>query len=253
MIEDLEKRHSVRSFLKKELPTSLVNKIRSDVTYVNTHEAGLNFQLCFSDEKPFKGMRRSYGMFRNVSNYLAAVIDPTFPHAEERAGYFAEYLVVEMVKAGLGTCFVGGTFSREDVSARVEVYEKITFVVAFGYPDEVNTSLMGKLTARMAHRKQRDPDDLFGGSPEERQRLIETEFPLERALKAVQLSPSALNRQPVRLTCIQSEGGPCLGARVEDYNKNAVELGIAKYNVAHVIPGLWEWGNNQPFFQDPDF
>lgn len=247
MIEILEKRKSVRSFLKKELPTEIINKLRSEVTYINSHESGLNFQLVIGDGAPFEGFRRSYGMFRNVSNYLVAVIDPTFEYAEERAGYMAENFVIELVKMGLGSCFVGGTFSRNDVAAQLEVYEKIPFVVPFGYQDAGNTSFMGKLTSAMAHRKEKSTDSFLINPDESRKLASEAGIDLDLALKAVRCAPSALNRQPVRLSVKEFDGSACLFAEVEDYTKNAVDLGIAKCNIALVIPGEWQWGNSAPF------
>lgn len=248
MIDILEKRHSVRSFQKRELPTDIINKLRSEVTYINSHESGLNFQLAFGDGAPFEGFKRSYGMFRNVTNYLVAVIDPTFKYAEERAGYWAENFVIELVKLGLGSCFVGGTFSRNDVSARVEVYEKIPFVVAFGYPDVKNTSFIGKVTTAFAHRKEKSLES-FLINPEETRAVATSEgINLELVLKAVKCSPSALNKQPVRIGIKDVEGEKRLCAEVEDYEKNALDLGIAKCNVALAVPGEWEWGNGMPFF-----
>ena len=250
MIELLEKRHSVRSYESKPLSKELIDKIKSEVTFINSHEAGLNFQVVFSDGSPFSGFGRSYGMFRNVTNYIAAVIDPTFPNTEERAGYFAQQCVIELVKSGLGTCFVGGTFSRDNVNARVEVYEKIPFVVAFGYPEENKTTLMGKLTSKLAHRKNYKLSDFLTENQVSEEELRNCNIDLNLALRAVACAPSALNSKPVRLSTQILNGRPVIIAGVKDYAKNAVDLGIAKYNVANVLPGVWEWGNNEPFFID---
>lgn len=246
MLELLEKRHSVRSFRDEPLTPDLIDKIRSEITYINSHEAGLNFQVSFDDDAPFKGFGRSYGMFRNVKNYMAAVIDPTFPHTEERAGYFAEQFVLELVKIGLGTCFVGGTFSRDNVNARLEVYEKIPFVIAFGYPEENKLSLLGRIAYAKAHRKSCNPSDfLLKSEAVDESRINQSE--LEKALRAVALAPSALNKKPVRISMIQQDGQVLLTAGVKDYKRNAIELGIAKYNMANVLSGDWEWGNFMPF------
>lgn len=249
MIDLLERRHSVRSYSLDPIPDQIKNTLRSEVTLINSHEAGLNFQLTFDDSKPFQGFRRSYGMFKNVTNYLSAIIDPTFEYAEERAGFFAEKLVLKMVEIGLGTCFVGGTFSREDLDPRVEVYEKVPFVVTFGYADAKNTSILGRLTSKIAHRKDRQLGSFFKGSEQEKQMLVDAGIDVELALKAVKLAPSALNKQPVRLMCCDDAETFDLGAEVEDYSSNAVDLGIAKCNVQSVMAGEWEWGNSKPFIK----
>lgn len=249
-IELLKKRHSVRSYAPVSLDDDVRNRLRSEVTYINTHEAGLNFQLCFNDSGAFSGLSRSYGMFRNVGNYLAAVIDPTFPDAFERAGYYSEQFALECVKIGLGSCFVGGTFSRGHLSAQVEVYEKVPFVVAFGIPEEAKTTFIGRMTARMAHRKVRLPRDFFAGTDPEYEKALGM-FPwLGTALEAVACAPSALNKQPVRLRVAEKEGVMGIGAFTMDPEKYAVELGIAKFNVAAAVPGIWDWGEDGIFYPD---
>lgn len=248
-LELLLKRRSVRSYLPDSLPGRIREFLKSEATFINTHEAGLNFQLCFDDDAPFRGFGRSYGMFRNAKNYLAAVIDPTFADAEERAGFFAQQFVLAATRSGLGTCFVGGTFSRSDVNARLEVYERLPFVVVFGMEDPKHRPFIGRLAAGIAHGKKMDPSEFFMGSQTDF-REAESRLPwLPEALQAVACAPSALNKRPVRLYTEDDKGDMRLRAHVSDPCKFSVELGIAKCNVADVVPeGLWEWGNDGAFY-----
>ena len=57
--------------MDRPLPEALRSKLRAEVTMFNSHNAGINLQLCFDDSDPFAGFSRSYGMFSNVHNYLA--------------------------------------------------------------------------------------------------------------------------------------------------------------------------------------
>lgn len=252
VLELLRRRHSVRSYSVDAIDDAVRNRLRSEITYINTHESGLSFQLCFDDAAPFQGWSRSYGIFRNVRNYMVAVIDPTFPDAEERAGYFAQQFVIETVRAGLGTCFVGGTYSGSHIRARVEVYEKVPFVVAFGRSDHSATSLLARISSRLAHLKTMTPRDFFAGDDVEYHEVLDR-FPwLHTALQAVACAPSAMNRRPVRLKMREVGGRSRIVAFTDDSGKYAVDLGIAKYNVAAVVPGVWEWGENAPFIPDAD-
>ena len=252
MLDLLENRHSVRSFTVEPLSQSVIDRLKSEATYINSHEAGLNFQLVFNDSTPFAGFRQSYGIFRNVRNYLAVVIDPTFPDTYERAGYFAQQFVVEALKLNLGTCYVGATFSKNHIQPRMEVYEKLPFVIALGFPDVDKTSLIGNLTSRLAHFKKRKPVDFFDGSEDEYNRA-KSLFPwIDDALRAVACAPSSLNRQPVRLALKSVDGSDCIVAYTVDGNKSAVDLGIAKFNVASVVQGIWDFGQYAPFYPDTD-
>ena len=249
-IEQLRERHSVRSFADREIETGLVNRLRSEATYINTHDAGLNFQLRFGDGEPMKGFARSYGMFRNVLNYMAPVIDPTFDHAVERAGYYSEQFVMECVNAGLGTCFVGGTYSRSHLDVTVEVYERIPFIVVFGYSEASATTLLGRLASKLTHRVTRQPRDFFDGTDEDYRRSCAEFTWLETALEAVACAPSGYNRQPVRLRRVETPEGPGIAAFTLDPQKDAAELGIAKFNVAAAVGGCWDWGEGGVFVKD---
>lgn len=249
-LELLKKRHSVRSYATEPISDKLIKSLQSELTFINTHEAGLNFRLCIGDKRPFDGFRRSYGMFRNVSNYLTATIDESFPDALERAGYFAEQFVIKCTDTGLGTCFVGGTFSRKDVGIMTEIYEKIPFVVAFGYPDEEKTSFIGKFSARLVHRNSKSPRDFYEGDENEYKYAIKNFKWLPLALEALACAPSAVNRRPVRLKMTEVETGKAIKAFTITKGGAPIDLGIAKYNIASVVGGEWEWGENGIFIPD---
>ncbi len=86
-INQLKERRSVRSFIDSSIPQSMRDTIKSMVTMIDTHEAGMHFEAFFDDDNPFRGFTRSYGFFRNPKNYIAAVVDVSFPGAYERGGY----------------------------------------------------------------------------------------------------------------------------------------------------------------------
>lgn len=244
----LQKRHSVRSYTSDSLSSEIINTLKSEITYINSHESGLNFQLCLNDSAAFEGFKRSYGAFRNVKNYLAAVIDPSFDNALERAGYFAEQFVIKCTEMGLGTCFVGGTFSRENVGARMEVYEKLPFVVTFGNPEENKTTVIGRISRSLLHLSNKKIRDFYDGDDFEYQNAL-AKFPwLSTALDALACAPSSLNKQPVRLKMVINESLPEIIAFSK--NNSIVDLGIAKYNIASIIPGKWDWGEKGVFHMD---
>lgn len=258
-IDELRKRHSVRSYHNKEIPSSLRTTLGAEVTMINTHAGGLNFQLIYDDDEPFAGFSRSYGMFRGVRNYLAAVIDPAIPDAMEQAGYYAEQFVMKAVELGLGTCFVGGTFSAKHVNVRKEVYEEVPFLVTIGYPSD-KVSLAARLSSKFAHRKVRNPKDFFDGDEIHYSDAMKMYPWLTTVLEAVACAPSALNHQPVRLTLQnpareEVAGGtpdvPMIAAFVTSDDKfSMVDLGIAKANVAMAVPGVWDWGPDAVFHPD---
>lgn len=109
---ELQSRHSIRSYTDECIERSIVDKIKAEITFINTIEAGLHFQLIECDSSPFDGISNSHGLFKNVKNYIACVIEPSYPNTYQRAGYYAQQLVTLIVSLGLGTCYVGGTYNQ---------------------------------------------------------------------------------------------------------------------------------------------
>lgn len=244
-LKELRSRHSVRSFSLNKIPEDLRKQLNAEITMINSHEAGLNFQLCFDDDDPFRGFTRSYGFFKNARNYLACVIDSSFPNAAERAGYFAEQFVMKCVLMGLGTCFIGGTYSSSHVNAAMRVYEKLPFIVTFGYSSETGPSKLAKLAVKFAHRNQLSGRDLFEGDEPTYKMALETYPWLSDALEGLACAPSSLNKQPVRIYL--NKDGEIAARTLPGDEKSSIDLGIGKFNFAEVAPGEWEWGENAPF------
>lgn len=244
-LELLQKRRSVRSYIKTPLGKEVIDKLRAEVTMTNTHEAGLRFQLFFNNDDPFKGFFKSYGSFENPYNYLAAVGDEGVENIWEKAGYYAERFVIKCVELGLGTCFVGGTYDQSLVNAQIRAGEKILFVVLFGIPSG-HLRLTEKWLVKMVHRKKFELKDFFFPSDKftDSCNLIPN---LYTGTEAVACAPSALNKRSVRLFLKEDSHNSIVCAKVEVKNKmNLVDLGIAKYNYNFVTATECEWGNGAP-------
>lgn len=239
-IEELRERHSARSYADGSMEADLRKKLDAEVTFINTHSGGLSFQTVYDDPEPFKGFGRSYGMFRNAHNYLAAVEDPNISDAVERAGYFAEQWVMYAMKLGVDTCFVSGSYSASHMSVRKEVYEEVPFIVVFG-KEGGTESRMARMMGKIVHRKEPVARDFFEGSEEDYARAKQLYPWIDVALEALTCAPSAANRRPARVWL----DGDALRMKTKD-GKSPIDLGIAKFNFQAVAPeGVeWEWGEN---------
>ncbi|MDE6299113.1 MAG: nitroreductase family protein [Muribaculaceae bacterium] len=241
-LELLKRRSSVRAFSDVALSKEEITKLKAEITMINTHQQGFRFQLITNDPDPMKGFSASYGVFRNPRNYMAAVVDPSTPHAYERAGYFAEKFVIKAVSLGLGTCFVGGTFNEKQVKAQMRAGEKILFIILVGKSGE-KEKLAARLMAKMVHLKKMDADSFF--LPRESVDDAKRKFPiLQAGLEAVSCAPSALNKRPVRIFVDRVVDKETLCAKVaENDPKLLIDLGIAKYNFNFATSTECEWGN----------
>ena len=246
----IKRRHSVRSFSELQIDQNLLRELEADITMLNSHETGFHFNIVTDDPAPFQKFDRSYGMFRNVRDYLACIIDISFPDAYERAGYYAEEFVLKCVSRGVGTCFVGGTFDSSKTGLQMRADWKLPFVVVFGYPYEKERTLV-RLMSGFMHRSKRRPEDFYKGGVEEYVKTCEKLPYLPSMLEALDCSPSSMNKKPVRLTAVLENGSPVLQAVVPDENPTRlIDLGIAKYNMGLVADGDWEWGNGGRFITE---
>lgn len=195
-IEDLRLRHSVRTYTDRPIPAETIRKLNAAITDVNTHEAGMHFQLQTDDPAPFQGFGRSYGMFSNVRNYIACVADTSYSDYMERAGYFGMQILMKACVLGLDTCFVSGTFSASHVGARIRVGEKLLFLITLGYGSERKQTGLSGILSKLTHRNSLTPMDFL--DTELSWEDICLHFPmLLQGLEAVSYAPSAMNRQPV--------------------------------------------------------
>ena len=242
----------MRSFTEEPLSAEVVKKLKAEITMTNTHEQGIKFQLITDDPDPLKGFSKSYGIFENPRNYMAAVVDTATPDITERAGYFAEKFVIKAVELGLGTCFVGGTYNAAAVKAQLRAGEKILFLVLLGYPKEKGR-LLANIMASLVHRKKMRPRQFF--EPESGYEAALAEYPiLKEGLEAVACAPSALNKRPTRVFLSEREGRMELCAKVDASNpKNLIDLGIAKFNFNFATDTECEWGNGAPLMLNSSF
>lgn len=235
-LEILKSRHSVRTFTPADVPHDIIVKLQSEITMINTHEAGMKFQLCVNDSNPFDGFKKSYGFFKNAKNYIAVVVDTAYKHTYQRAGYFAQQIVIKATTLGLGTCYVGGTYDKKSISARIRVGEKLLFIILFGYEDHQPQRLMARIGYNLIHLKKKALHDFITIDSEEEY----LKFPkLHEAVEAVACSPSSLNKRPARITCKNGEIHMLINS---DNEKEFIDLGIAQYNFQFIMPGEWEWG-----------
>lgn len=178
----IKARHSVRQFTTVPLKDDVVTALTMMIDGVNAADSGLYFQLVTNDPDTFgKSMLASYGKFSNVSDYiLVAATDD----AADEAGYQGERLVLEALKYGVGSCWVGLTFSKKALNRRIDHGAmaargaKVRAVIALGYP-----AVPGR------QHPMKDPRTVaadYDTAPEW----------YRHGVDAVLLAPSALNKQP---------------------------------------------------------
>lgn len=232
MKEAMQKRCSRRTYLAEELRVEDVVYLRERIEDIN-RKAGLHMQLITNNTEAFHGLKKSYGMFHNVSNYIALVGNSRDVYCREKLGYFGEQLVLEATDRGLGTCWVGGTYEPKDCPVTLHKDEELYCVIVVGYV-KPNKSIKEQLISKGSHRKSKTIEELSNN---------QGNIPswMKDGIAAVQLAPSALFKQPVRFRYENNK----VYAKVENPDGfEMIDLGIAMLHFElGAERGAWTWGN----------
>jgi nitroreductase len=204
-VEELVKqRFSCRSYLSQPVEEQTRQRLVDYAAALHTGPFGaqMRFELIAAREKDQKALRTlgTYGFIKGAAGFIIGAMQDDEKNLED-FGYLMESIILLATDVGLGTCWLGGTFTKSSFSARVSPRpgELIPAVVSLGY----------------CAKKPRRLDALIRNSAGAERRLswerlfFDSRFgvPLSRgmagdyatALEMVRLAPSASNKQPWRI------------------------------------------------------
>ncbi len=228
----IENRVSRRKFEKEPITNREKENIISLIQQLN-EESRLTMAFMENGSGAFEKLRKSYGLFTNVRSLILMKGKRDDKDLKEKIGYYGEDLVLAITDLGLGTCWVGGSFDKDELP--VDNGEELVCVVVVGKVEA--PSLKEKMVRSATHRKVK--------SMEER---IISDQPLpqwvQNGMKAVLFAPSAKNTQKV----IFKYQNNVLSAQIaDDYSMDMVDLGIAKKHFDIEAKGKFEFGNGGIF------
>lgn len=199
--ETIKKRKSVRNYEKRSLNEQQRSEI---VTYMNQIENPFQVKVKFhflETELLEKGQKLgTYGVIQGAKDYLGVTVKNT-DFAMEAVGYAFEMLVLYATSLGLGTCWMGGTFNRNQFKTAMEISENDVFPIIspIGIPLE-KKSLTDTLVRKIAKSDQRKEwKELFFSTSFENILSKEDASDYTTALELVRIAPSASNKQPWRI------------------------------------------------------
>ena len=142
----------------------------------------------------------TYGFIRDAQYFIAGAIHRD-RFAEVDFGFVFEKIILDLTALGLGTCWLGGTFSRGDFAKLLNLKndEIIPCVSPVGLPAE-NKRLAEKLLRRAVGADNRKRwDELFFQDHMDAPLPRENAGDYEVVLELLRLAPSASNKQPWRI------------------------------------------------------
>jgi hypothetical protein len=261
----IPRRFSCRTYRKDSLSSEIRTRLVDLAAEANQGPFGnpTRFELIAATDDDSKALRGlgTYGFIKGATGFIVGTCQSGDRNLED-FGYQMEKLILHATDLGVGTCWLGGTFTKSRFAKKIRATtaEMIPAVTSIGYiaskPRRFDQSI--RITAGSDHRLPWDRlffDERFG-APLSR----ETAGELETALEMVRLAPSASNRQPWRIIKVDNcwhfyllrtigyrDSSSAKLLKIEDLQR--VDMGIAMCHfelVAHELGIAGKWDRQQP-------
>jgi len=227
----IQARYSVRLYEKDAIAAETQTALQTFLATLGVGPLGsrLRFGLLAATEQEGAALRGlgTYGFIQNPSGFIAGAVEMG-EHALEDYGYGMEQAILEATRLGLGTCWLGGSFTQSSFAKKLEKRntELIPAVTATGYP--APAARQRDLIRKRARADTRLPwDTLFfeGSFATPLARESATEY--VQALEMVRLAPSASNKQPWRIVRV-GEGWHFYCQRTPGYGQGSLTFTILR-------------------------
>lgn len=197
--EIIKMRHSVRSYENKNIPEEIIEDIEGYISSLdNPFNIKIRVKLIKNEDLNGKLKLGTYGVIRG-SRYFLAVSCEKEKFALQALGYTFEKLVLYCTSLGLGTVWLGGTFTRGTFAKAMNLKENevLPIVSPLGYEGGEH-SFLAKQFNKNTNKRKNYSEVFFneefscGLTKGEAKEYAEV-------LEMVRLAPSATNKQPWRI------------------------------------------------------
>jgi len=198
----IRRRYSCRTYIEKPIEADLRRQLEA---LLQAHIQGplgtrARFRLIAADTHKRDALQDlgTYGFIRGATGFIVGAVPDLGPNLEDY-GYLMENLILGATGMGLGTCWLGGSFTKSTFADSIAATEDeiVPAVADIGYPAR-RRRLFEKAIRWGAGSDNRKPvHDLFF--------YVDFQTPVTvvedglAPLEMVRLAPSASNRQPWRV------------------------------------------------------
>jgi nitroreductase len=204
MIETIQIRKSCRTYADRAIEPAKLAELREFLAAATGTPFGsrVRFHLLNFSELETGELKKltTYGIIKGASHFLVGAVEKG-PGAMEDCGYAMEGNILKATAMGLGTCILGGTFSRSGFAGKIGIAENevLPVISPVGYPRE-KRSAVDRLFRFVASSDRRKPwDELFYLGTTGTALTREDGGSFGMPLECVRLAPSASNKQPWRV------------------------------------------------------
>lgn len=268
--ELIERRFSCRTYADQPIAAQTQEQLREHMGSLGEAPFGtpLRFELVAATEEDramLKGLG-TYGFIRGATGFIVGAVGRGAKDFEDY-GYAMESLILAATDLDLGTCWLGGTFTRSSFSEKIHLSgeEHTPAVTAVGVMADPERAKKG-LIRRLAHSSSRLAwEKIFFDQTFDTPLSRDEAGIFAPVLELVRLAPSASNKQPWRIVkeretwhfYIERTSGygrsPAMrllggkGAVFPDIQRLDLGIAICHFDLASRELGLTgKWGVNEP-------
>jgi len=203
VIELIKMRTSSRTFEQRNIESITLKKLKDYITKIN-EESKIKAKVIFiqnDDTDGSKGMKLgTYGIITGANSFIVGILN-----SEEKDymefGYLFEKIVLFATDLGLQTCWLGGTFNKENFKQNITLKDNefIPIVSPVGIKKDKPRVFESAMRVFVGANKRKPWSELFfeAGNLVPLNENSEGEYAIP--LEMVRLGPSASNKQPWRI------------------------------------------------------
>jgi len=201
--EIIQKRFSCRTYIDKPIAEEDRECLSDYLSAIGAGPFGAAVRLKLiaatdQDRKALKGLG-TYGFIKGATGFIVGAVGPSRKNLED-FGYMMESVILFATDMGLGTCWLGGSFTRSSFAKKISATanELVPAVTSVGYILKKEQS--GVTVRQIVGGHNRQPwGNLFFREKYGIPLLPDEAGPYAVPLEMVRIAPSATNKQPWRI------------------------------------------------------
>ncbi|HKZ43623.1 MAG TPA: nitroreductase family protein [Anaerolineales bacterium] len=201
IIDIISERFSCRTFQNRAIPSEMMENLQS---FIQTNQEGPfgndhRFKLVAvgkDDANILHGLG-TYGFIKGAKGYLIGASIPSGMYLED-FGFLMEKFILAATAYGLGSCWLGGSFTRSSFGKRILLNpdEELPAVVALGIIEDPEIARKGFIRKQAGSYERRNWETMFHKDEFNQSLEKTTAGKYAQALEMIRKAPSASNKQP---------------------------------------------------------
>jgi len=198
----IRKRFSCRTYEKKPISPAKLKMMHSFLGELPDTPFGSHprFKMVASVESDTESLRGlgTYGFIKNPSAFVIGATSPALFDLED-FGYLMEVIVLYATRLELGTCWLGGTFTKSRFAKRMNLSPAETIPAVISKGEFIRRERQGWASRNAGSHMRLPWNMLFFDQKFDRPLMKSNAGEYATALEMVRMGPSASNKQPWRI------------------------------------------------------